>query len=371
LHLIVHPAPPASAQAFVADLARIWQPPARRRGDRDFTWNRWWLRFCINAAAANLPGQCTGQPLNPSPIQDLVGRAPCAERYQGSPHPPLIGESLGVPVLLASDGRAVIEPETLWACTSCRACIYECPMMIEHVDAIISMRRHQTLELGATPGKGAEALAELKAADNPGGRALASRLDWATDLALPRLADVASADILLWLGDAAFELRGQRTLRSLVRLLRQAKVDFAVIGAEELDCGDIARRLGDEALFQDLARRNIALLASLTASGGLFVPRRVRVADLSPEGGSRQPRLYRTWPLAVPAPQPPASSAGVGRRIRLGAVAGAQRACLDAPLLAKSPRPMAAGATDLPSAADRSGFHRQRRQWRQRLARLP
>jgi Fe-S oxidoreductase len=123
------------------------------------------------------------------------------------------------------------------------------------------MRRHQTLELGATPGKGAEALAELKAADNPGGRALASRLDWATDLALPRLADAASADILLWLGDAAFELRGQRTLRSLVRLLRQAKVDFAVIGAEELDCGDIARRLGDEALFQDLARRNIDLLA--------------------------------------------------------------------------------------------------------------
>ena len=78
---------------------------------------------------------------------------------------------------------------------------------------------------------------------------------------MPRLADVASADVLLWLGDAAFELRGQRTLRSLVRLLRQAKVDFAVIGAEELDCGDIARRLGDEALFQDLARRNIALLA--------------------------------------------------------------------------------------------------------------
>ena len=155
----------------------------------------------------------------------------------------------------------MIEPETLWACTSCRACVYECPMMIEHVDAIISMRRHQTLELGATPGKGAEALAELKAADNPGGRALASRLDWATDLALPRLADVGSADVLLWLGDAAFELRGQRTLRSLVRLLRQAKVDFAVIGAEELDCGDIARRLGDEALFQDLARRNIALLA--------------------------------------------------------------------------------------------------------------
>src|SRR5262252_5385375 len=134
-------------------------------------------------------------------------------------------------------------------------------MMIEHVDAIMSLRRHQTLVVGATPGKGAEALAELKATDNPGGRALAGRLDCATDLALPRLDKLGSSELLLWLGDAAFELRGQRSLRSLVRLLRQAKVDFAVLGAEELDCGDLARRLGDEALFQDLARRNIALLA--------------------------------------------------------------------------------------------------------------
>jgi Fe-S oxidoreductase len=154
----------------------------------------------------------------------------------------------------------VIEPETLWACTSCRACVYECPMMIEHVDAIISMRRHQTLELGATPGKGAEALAELKAADNPGGRALASRLDWATDLAcrgwrMWRAPTSCSG----WATPPSSS--GDSGPCAAWSLLRQAKVDFAVIGAEELDCGDIARRLGDEALFQDLARRNIALLA--------------------------------------------------------------------------------------------------------------
>src|ERR1700756_1692597 len=88
--------------------------------------------------------------------------------------------------------------------TPCRACVYECPMMIEHVDAIIDLRRHQTLELGATPGKGADALAELKAADNPGGRALASRLDWAADLDLPMIAKTGSAEVLLWLGDGAF-----------------------------------------------------------------------------------------------------------------------------------------------------------------------
>ncbi len=134
-------------------------------------------------------------------------------------------------------------------------------MLIEHVDAIMDLRRYQTLELGATPGKGSDALSELKAADNPGGRTLASRLDWATDLALPRLADHGNCDVLLWLGDAAFDLRGQRTLRSLVRLLRKAAVDFAVLGADELDCGDLARRLGEEAIFRDLARRNVEILA--------------------------------------------------------------------------------------------------------------
>jgi Fe-S oxidoreductase len=155
----------------------------------------------------------------------------------------------------------MIHPDTLWSCTTCRACVYECPMMIEHVDAVIDLRRFQTLELGAAPGKAADALAELRAADNPGGRALASRLDWAADLALPVLSQRRATDVLLWLGDGAFELRNQRTLRALVKLLRQAGTDFAVLGEEELDCGDLARRLGDEATFQDLAKRNIATLA--------------------------------------------------------------------------------------------------------------
>jgi dimethylglycine catabolism B len=270
LHLIVHPRPSRfGAPRPVCDLQPL-DLAAPRLGAgaiADFAWNRLvGFDACIQCGRCEsaCPANAAGQPLNPKAlIQDLVAALPSppAERYRGAPHPPRIGESLGAPVLIAGNGRAVIEPETIWACTSCRACVYECPMMIEHVDAIMALRRHQTLALGATPGKGAEALAEMKAADNPGGRALASRLDWATDLALPRLDEAGSCEVLLWLGDAAFELRGQRSLRSLVRLLRQAKVDFAVLGPAELDCGDLARRLGDEALFQDLARRNIALLA--------------------------------------------------------------------------------------------------------------
>jgi Fe-S oxidoreductase len=184
-----------------------------------------------------------------------------AEPYSGSPHPPRSAESGGTIIHLGKGGRGSVHSDTIWACTTCRACVRECPMMIEHVDAIVDLRRYQTLENGATAGKAAAALGELKAADNPGGRDLATRLDWASDLDLPLLSKITSTDVLLWLGDGAFDLRNQRTLRSLVRLLRQGGINFGVLGAQELDCGDLARRLGDEATFQDLAKRNIATLA--------------------------------------------------------------------------------------------------------------
>ena len=212
------------------------------------------------------PAFAAGLPLNPKKlIQDLLA----AERpdasdaaYRGSPYPGLTpGVAFGGPDEPIVGEGAMIDPAVLWSCTTCRACVEECPMMIEHVDAIIDLRRFQTLELGLTPGKGPEALAELQATDNPGGRAPESRLDWAADLNLPLMSETGAAETLLWLGDGAFELRNQRTLRALVKLLRFAQVEFAVLGTDELDTGDIARRLGDEATFQALARRTIATLA--------------------------------------------------------------------------------------------------------------
>lgn len=133
-------------------------------------------------------------------------------------------------------------------------------MMIEHVDAIVDMRRHLTLEKGATPNKGAEVLDNLIATDNPGGFNPGGRLNWAADLNLPLLADKQETDVLFWVGDGAFDMRNQRTLRAFVKILKAADVDFAVLGLEERDSGDVARRLGDEATFQHLARRNIATL---------------------------------------------------------------------------------------------------------------
>jgi dimethylglycine catabolism B len=240
----------------------------------DFTWNQL-LGFdaCVQCGRceAVCPAFAAGQPLNPKKlIQDMVvGLAGGSDAaYAGSPYPGKpIGEHHGSPhgpIVLSPqghEGKALVDAETLWSCTTCRACVEECPMMIEHVDAIVDMRRHLTLERGQTPNKGAEVLDNLIATDNPGGFDPGSRLHWAADLNLPLMADVKQTEVLLWLGDGAFDMRNQRTLRALVKILRTAEVDFAVLGNEERDSGDVARRLGDEATFQSLAGRNIATLA--------------------------------------------------------------------------------------------------------------
>jgi len=236
----------------------------------DFTWNQL-LGFdaCVQCGRceAACPAFAAGQPLNPKKlIQDMVvGLAGGSDKgYFGSPYPGIpVGEHGGNPhqPIVLADGKGLVEADTLWSCTTCRACVEECPMMIEHVDAIVDMRRHLTLEKGATPNKGAEVLDNLIATDNPGGFAPSGRLNWAADLNLPLMSEKKQADVLFWVGDGAFDMRNQRTLRAFVKVLRAASVDFAVLGLEERDSGDVARRLGDEATFQQLAKRNIATLS--------------------------------------------------------------------------------------------------------------
>ena len=233
---------------------------------KDFTWNQL-LGFdaCVQCGKceAACPAFAAGQPLNPKKlIQDMVvGLAGGTDaKFAGSPYPGKpVGEHGGNPHQPIVNG--LVDAETLWSCTTCRACVEECPMMIEHVDAIVDMRRHLTLEKGATPNKGAEVLENLIATDNPGGFAPGGRLNWAADLNLPLLSDKGTTDVLFWVGDGAFDMRNQRTLRAFVKVLKAANVDFAVLGLEERDSGDVARRLGDEATFQLLATRNIQTLA--------------------------------------------------------------------------------------------------------------
>ncbi|WP_394208991.1 DUF3483 domain-containing protein [Enterovibrio calviensis] len=239
----------------------------------DFHWNQL-LGFdaCVQCGRCEkvCPAFAAGQPLNPKKlIQDMVvGMAGGDTRqYAGSAYPGKeAGKSdearCGAPDKPLFEG--LLDADTVWSCTTCRACVEECPMMIEHVDAIVDMRRHLTLAKGETAGKGAETLNNLIATDNPNGLSPQNRAIWAVDLKLDTMANVGKTDVLLWAGDGAFDLAYQRTLRALVALLRHANVSFAILGNEELDSGDLARRLGDEATFQRLAKANVKTLNKYT-----------------------------------------------------------------------------------------------------------
>lgn len=231
----------------------------------DFKWNQL-LGFdaCVQCGKceAMCPAFAAGQPLNPKKlIQDMVvGLAGGSDaKFAGSPYPgKAVGSAVGAPDRSITGG--LVDPETLWSCTTCRACVEECPMMIEHVDAIVDMRRFLTMEKGKTPNKGAEVLDNLIATDNPNGFNPGSRTHWAADQNLRVMKEVKEVDTLFWVSDGAFDMRSQRILRAFVKVLKTANVDFAVLGDEERDSGDVARRLGDDATFQSLARRNIAVL---------------------------------------------------------------------------------------------------------------
>lgn len=171
-------------------------------------------------------------------------------------------------------------------------------MMIEHVDAIVDMRRFLTLEKGATPNKGVEVLENIIFTDNPNGHAPNKRSNWAADQELNVMADVKRADVLFWVSDGAFDMRSQRILKSFVKILKAAKVDFAILGDEELDSGDVARRLGDDATFQRLAKCNIKTLMKydfdciVTTDPHAFHCLKNEYPDFYPEGQKPQ---YQVW----------------------------------------------------------------------------
>lgn len=137
-------------------------------------------------------------------------------------------------------------------------------MLIEHVDAIVDLRRGLNLTRGEVPGKAAEMLANLRETETQGGHALAARYNWAIDLGVETAEAGKPVDLLLYAGEGAYDMRYQRTLRALVKSLKAAKSDFAVLGSQERDTGDTARRLGDEATFQMLAKRNVEMLSTLS-----------------------------------------------------------------------------------------------------------
>lgn len=272
MHLAYHPRPErfgdgdgiAPASLMPCDVSK---EPIGTPTFADMNWNRL-LSFdaCVECGRCEevCPAFAAGQPLNPKAlIQDLARGSSgesVARNYAGSPHPGRLPyasrQDFNAPII-----GGLVSADTLWSCTTCRACVESCPMFIEHVDTIVDFRRSETLEHGAAPEGAERVLRNLRETSTPTGDDQGKKGWWARNAGVPLLSEVGRTDVLLWIGDTVHDERTRATLLGLVELLRDAEVDFAVLGDDEGDTGDLARRLGDEVTFLRLATRNRDVLA--------------------------------------------------------------------------------------------------------------
>jgi Fe-S oxidoreductase len=169
------------------------------------------------------------------------------------------------PLVGGEDVNGVIDPDVLWSCTNCGACVEECPVDIEHIDHISSMRRNQVLIESAFPTEAGSMLRNLENKGNPWGLNEDKRLEWITevDFEVPVVDGTIGADVeyLFWVGCAgALEDRAKKTTKAIAELLHVAGVNFAVLGPAETCTGDPARRIGNEFVYSMLAQQNIETL---------------------------------------------------------------------------------------------------------------
>ncbi len=219
------------------------------------------------------PAWATGKPLSPKQvILDLRDHAFAKAPYllAGSDEareklPEAVKKEAERPLVGTKDDGGVIDPDVLWSCTNCGACVEECPVDIEHIDHIDGMRRHQVLIESAFPVEAAGMLRNLENKGDPWGMGGSKRADWITELdfEVPVVDGKIGDDIeyLFWVGCAgALEDRAKKTTKAIATLLHQAGVTFAVLGPAETCTGDPARRIGNEFVFSMLAQQNIEVL---------------------------------------------------------------------------------------------------------------
>jgi len=170
------------------------------------------------------------------------------------------------PLVGSAEVGGVIDPDVLWSCTTCGACVEQCPVDIEHVDHIVDMRRYQVLIETEFPTELGTLFRNLENKGNPWGQNASARMDWAKglDFEVPRLSGQTLPDdveYLFWIGCAgAFDDNAKRTVRATAELLHHAGVNYVVLGDGETCTGDPARRSGNEFVFQVLARQNVEVL---------------------------------------------------------------------------------------------------------------
>ncbi|WP_327149209.1 (Fe-S)-binding protein [Nocardia sp. NBC_01329] len=266
----------------------------------DFSW-KGWLDFTTCTECGRCQSQCpawnTGKPLSPKllimSLRDhgyakapyllaggrtdmggdevgLVDAEGNADEKKLAEIPEAARDEATRPLVGEAEARGIIDPEVLWSCTTCGACVEQCPVDIEHVDHIIDMRRYQVLIESDFPSELAGLFKNLENKGNPWGQNAKDRLNWINELDfdIPVFGQDADSfdgyEYLFWVGCAgAYEDRAKKTTKAVAELLATAGVKFMVLGQEETCTGDSARRAGNEFLFQQLAMQNIEVLNSV------------------------------------------------------------------------------------------------------------
>ncbi|MDD5094458.1 MAG: heterodisulfide reductase-related iron-sulfur binding cluster [Dehalococcoidia bacterium] len=225
----------------------------------DFTWKQLMdLDACTRCGRcqANCPAYLTEKKLSPkNVIQNL--KSHLNEVY------PVTLKTMINGKFVATETRKdmcteVITEEVIWDCTTCRACMEACPVAIEHVDKMVDMRRHLVLDEGSFPETAMGALKSMEQRGHPWRGTMASRMDWADGLNVKVLGDDAKVDILFWVGcTAALEDRNIKVAKAMGKVLNAAGISYGILGEEEMCCGEPARRIGNEYLFQMMAQQNV------------------------------------------------------------------------------------------------------------------
>ncbi|MFI6941380.1 (Fe-S)-binding protein [Streptomyces sp. NPDC050418] len=171
------------------------------------------------------------------------------------------------PLIGTLEEQGVIDPDVLWSCTTCGACVEQCPVDIEHIDHIVDMRRYQVMIESAFPSEAGTMLKNLEKKGNPWGLAKKQRLEWLKEVEFEvpvvgkDIEDLTEVEYLYWVGCAgSLEDRAKKTTKAFAELLHMAGVKFAIMGGDEKCTGDSARRLGNEPLFQELGMENVMSL---------------------------------------------------------------------------------------------------------------
>lgn len=219
----------------------------------DFTWKQLLdAESCVACGRCeeSCPASISGKPLSPRKVmRDILIQMEGMSRRRTNP------VQGSFPLL-----EDAITSDEIWACTTCMACVEQCPIFIEPADKLLDMRRYQVLGKGLLPTEARSMVRNLEIFGDVNGKGLAHREDWAINLGVPHISDKGlNPEILLWVGcSGAFHPRYQEASRAMVKILRAAEVRFGILGKEERCCGGAARRLGNEPLFLDLAMKNMA-----------------------------------------------------------------------------------------------------------------